>query len=126
MASISPVSVIDLGILLTIQQAKTIPNTPRAYRSMNIEYVNFVKYILAKIIDSETEGTPITPSGRFCTFVVYELPSAAPSIAAGMKNRGNQVPDIMVVYAIAASDAIHSHGNHFDERHPHGIRFDNV
>ena len=55
-------------------------------------------------------------------------------IAAGMKNRENQVPEIKVAYPTAAFDAnhknvrvpIHSHRNLFDEKHPQEIRFDNV
>ena len=54
MASISPVSAMDLDILLNIQQPMTMPTTPKIYRGINIEYDLVSKHV-PKIIDSATK-----------------------------------------------------------------------
>ena len=52
MASISPVSAIDLDILITIQQAPMIPDIAAPYGSINVRFEP--ENHIAKIINSET------------------------------------------------------------------------
>ena len=139
MASTSPVSAIDLDILLYIQQAETAANNPTRARDKSIIFSSESKesMYIARIIATEPKRN-INIAERE-TLYFWGLWTAFRSVEYAMgtqarkKNSMNQLGELKEAYDTAAIDAthkdtrvpIHSHRSLFDERHLHGIRFDN-